>query len=430
MHRQIESLPRVNTFLDSIKRNSASTAVGYKTGLVYFQEILSKRYSQTLETILPLLCKEQIDVYTVLDQFINFMLTEKKVSAVSINQYLNGIRSFLAYYDVYVIPAKFKRKVKVPKVYREEEQPLDAKDIRQILLNCHNRRLKAYLLVLASGGLRAAEAGAIRICDIDFSIQPTKIHVRKEYAKTRVARDIYISNEATKYLKDWINYKHTTNILGNSRSITDNHDHTEDKKKQSDYLIFQVQLNNPNVTPHSIYNKLVDQFQQLLEVAGFSERKEGMKRRKITLHSFRRFVKTIISDCAGKEYSEWFLGHAKSPYYVSKSEVRAAAYADKCMKYLTFLDYATLEVAEKRVEAQLVQKDKEIELMKERFELLQQKQNNDIAELKVAFEFLKNKDNAQVIGDPSSEVISDDRGIPKKIKFSTMTNSATCGIAK
>jgi hypothetical protein len=45
----------------------------------------------------------------------------------SINQYLNGIRSFLAYYDVYVIPAKFKRKVKVPKVYHEEEQPLDIK---------------------------------------------------------------------------------------------------------------------------------------------------------------------------------------------------------------------------------------------------------------------------------------------------------------
>jgi integrase len=367
MHREVESLPRVITFLDSIKRNSASTAVGYKTALVYFQEILSKRYSHTLESILPIFCKEQIDVYTVLDQFINFMITEKKVSAVSINQYLNGIRSFLAYYDVFVIPAKFKRKVKVPKVYREEEQPLDAKDIRQILLNCHNRRLKAYLLVLASGGLRAAEAGAIRLCDIDFSIQPTKIHVRKEYAKTRVARDIYISDEATKYLKDWINYKHTTNILGNSRSITDNHDHIEDRKKKSDYLIFQVQLNNPNVTPQSIYRKLLDQFQQLLEVAGFSERKEGMKRRKITLHSFRRFVKTTISDCAGKEYSEWFLGHAsKSSYYVSKPDVRAATYADKCMKYLTFLDYSTLEATGKNIEAKLSEKEKEIQLLRQR----------------------------------------------------------------
>ncbi len=40
------------------------------------------------------------------------------------------------------------------------------------------------------------------------------------------------------------------------------------------------------------------------------------RRRKITLHSFRRFVKTVISDQVGQDYSEWFLGHAKSPYYI------------------------------------------------------------------------------------------------------------------
>jgi hypothetical protein len=39
------------------------------------------------------------------------------------------------------------------KVAREDEEPLDAKDIRKILLACDIRRLKAYLLVLASGGI-------------------------------------------------------------------------------------------------------------------------------------------------------------------------------------------------------------------------------------------------------------------------------------
>jgi hypothetical protein len=69
--------------------------------------------------------KGLINIYEILEKFITFMQKKKKISAVSINQYLNGIRSFLAYYDVYVIPAKFKRKV--PKVYSEEEQPLDIK---------------------------------------------------------------------------------------------------------------------------------------------------------------------------------------------------------------------------------------------------------------------------------------------------------------
>jgi integrase len=83
----------------------------------------------------------------------------------------------------------------MPRLLREDEQPLDAIDIRKILLNCNNRRLKAYLLTLASGLMRAVEATAIRLKDIDFAVSPTRIHIRPEYAKTRMARDIYISDE-------------------------------------------------------------------------------------------------------------------------------------------------------------------------------------------------------------------------------------------
>jgi integrase len=74
-----------------------------------------------------------------------------------------AVRSYLAYYDIDTIPSKFKRKVKMPKMYREDEEPLDASDIRKILLACNNRRLKSYLLVLASGGMRAIEGLAIRL---------------------------------------------------------------------------------------------------------------------------------------------------------------------------------------------------------------------------------------------------------------------------
>jgi integrase len=75
-----------------------------------------------------------------------------------------------------LIPSKFRRKVKIPKMYREDE-PLDVSDIRKILLSCNNRRLKIYLLVLASGCMRTAEALAIRLKDIDFIVSPTKVHI-------------------------------------------------------------------------------------------------------------------------------------------------------------------------------------------------------------------------------------------------------------
>ena len=163
-------------------------------------------------------------------------------------------------------------------------------------------------------------------------LKPTKIHIRKEYAKTRVGRDVYITDEATKYPNDWIYFKYRVTYDSNDdvsyhgSAVNDDNDNSQKRlyhiiKQKPDSLVFQVKLNNSHVTPQSIYEKLVKGFQQVLEVAGFSERKEGMKRRKITFHSFRRFVKTTISDCAGKEYSEWFLGHAKSSYYVSKLQI-------------------------------------------------------------------------------------------------------------
>jgi len=67
-------------------------------------------------------------------------------------------------------------------------------------------------------------------------------------------------------------------------------------------------------TPTTIYVKVLTEFEKLLSVAGLDERKDGkQRRRKITLHSFRRFVKTVISDQTNTDYSEWFLGHNKSP---------------------------------------------------------------------------------------------------------------------
>jgi integrase len=260
------------------------------------------------------------------------------------------LKSLLAYYDIDIIPSKFKRKVKMPKSYREDEEPLDVSDIRKILLACNNRRLKTYLLVLASGGMRAVEALAIRLKDIDFTVTPTKIHIRKEYSKTKTARAIYISDEATHYLKQWINWKYNNE--------------ERPRIKEDDDLVFTVHRTK---SPTTVYVKVLTEFEKLLSVVGLDERKDGkQRRRKITLHSFRRFVKTVISDQTNTDYSEWFLGHNKSPYYTKKEPERREIYATKCMKYLTFLDYTTLEATGKNIESKLSEKEKEIQLLRQR----------------------------------------------------------------
>jgi integrase len=351
----VKSLPKVAAFLKSISRNSISSGKMYLTGLVYFQTFLSNEFPrQSIEEILLSISEQKIDLYKLFDGFAAFLLSHK-LSVSSIKLYVVALRSYFAYYDIDVVPSKFKRKVKMPKAYKEDEEALDVQDIRNILLVCNNRRLKAYILVLASGGFRAVEALAIRLKDIDFSSSPTKIHVRKEFSKTRVSRDVYISDEATKFLNDWIKWKYRDK--GNKWT----------KTPALDDLVFRAYSATYDSNPRYIYFKIISEFQKLLSIAGLDERKEdGLgRRRKITLHSLRRFVKTVISDQVGQDYSEWFLGHSKSPYYTKKEPDRRQIYATKCMKYLTFLDYSTLEATGKNIESILTEKEQEIQTLRQ-----------------------------------------------------------------
>ncbi|HKG86744.1 MAG TPA: site-specific integrase [Nitrososphaeraceae archaeon] len=369
--KQIELLPKVKIFLDSISRNSIKSKNSYSSGLSLLQNFLNAeeqkhRYQGcNCETILQHLSENKVNVYELLDSFVSYILaTKPEITPNSISLYLTAIRSYFAFYDIDVIPSKFRRKVKVPKLYREDEEPIDVNDIRKILLNCNNRRLKSYLLVLASGGMRPVEGTAIRLKDIDLLASPTKVHIRKEYAKTKVSRDIYISDEATQYLKQWIDWKYRdkTKEEGKGQSKGQN------KILNLQDLVFSIYSIKREPNPHNLYVKLLEEFQKLLAVTGMAERKENgiHKRRKITPHSFRRHAKSVISNQVNQDYSEWFLGHSKSPYYTIKEAERREIYTTKCMKYLTFLDYTTLEETGKNIEAKLSEKEKEIQLLRQR----------------------------------------------------------------
>jgi integrase len=353
---EIKLIPKVKTFLESISRNSKGSEKAYAAGLVCFDNSLKEKYpNYNPELILEPIKKNEINIYELFDNFVAFLINSG-LSVSSIRLYVAAIRSYFAYYDIDIIPSKFKRKVKMPRFYREDEEPLDVGDIRNILLHCNNRRLKSYLLTLGSGGMRALEALAIRLKDIDFSVRPTKIHIRREYAKTKVSRDIYISDEATNYLKEWIEWKYR-----------DKGDEWT-RIQEPDDLVFSVYKVKNEANPIHLYYKMISEFQRLLAVIGLDERKEGgkQKRRKISLHSFRRYVKSVISNQVNQDYSEWYLGHSKSPYYTIKEVERREIYRNKCMKYLTFLDYEILEATGKGIEAKLSEKDKEIQLLHQR----------------------------------------------------------------
>ena len=76
---------------------------------------------------------------------------------------------------------------------------------------------------------------------------------------------------------------------------------------------------------------------------GICAREDGNERRRqITLHSFRRFVKTTISDLGYADYSEYFIGHSGSTYWRKKDSEKTEIFR-KIEPYITFLNVHQLE---------------------------------------------------------------------------------------
>jgi hypothetical protein len=135
---------------------------------------------------------------------------------------------------------------------------------------------------------------------------------------------------------------------------------TPDRKEND--LIFAVYQNTRTPNPDGIYDDIVKSFAKTLDRMGKGEREEGNgnRRREITLHSFRRFVKTTISDLGYSDFSEWFIGHSGSTYWTKKESEKTEIFR-KVEPYLTFLDFAKLEAKGADVETKLQDKDKQIE---------------------------------------------------------------------
>jgi hypothetical protein len=154
-----------------------------------------------------------------------------------------------------------------------------------------------------------------------------------------------------------------------------------EKPFSPDDLFFSTGRREISSNPY-LYHTVHECFAQLLDSNGFKTRTEDGKRRQFTLHSFRRFVKSTISDLGYQDYSEWFIGHAGSTYY-RKTEAEKLQIFKKVEPYLTYLDYSELEAHGADIETKLSEKDSEIQAMKLKYE---QDMQNMRQEMEIKFQ--------------------------------------------
>ena len=213
-----------------------------------------------------------------------------------------------------------------------------------------------------------------------------------------------MTKEVVEQIKLWIDYKYRKRrICHKDKQTGENITEYRTPEKKSNELIFSLyQTDTPR--PEIMYNNMGAIFAKTLDRIGMGSREDGNEiRRQITLHSFRRWVKSTISDLGYTDYSEFFIGHVGSTYWRKKDNEKAEIFM-KIEPYLTFLNVPQLE----RQGADLQTK---IEKLEDINQLLRNKYNEkeeQIKKLEESVSFLADRFNAFLLSQPENKILYDD----------------------
>jgi len=335
----------ITSYIKNVSTMNKTTAYHYFSRLKDFKNFIADEYDSRLsiDNLLLKIKKGDQDPYDLLNGYAAYM-KNRNISALTIKQRIVTVKNFFEYCDIDISPRRFKLKVKLPRIIRKKKEAISKEEIIEILNVCDNIRLRTYIILLAATGMHAVEALSVRIKDIDFDSNPARLFVRGEFTKTKTDRTIFLTKEAAQQLKSWLDYKHRTRRVCHQdkqmgKVITEYR--TPDKKGTD--LVFAVYQDSNIPNPDFLYDDIGRSFANTLDRSGKGEREDGNhRRRQITLHSFRRFVKTTISDLGYADFSEWFIGHSGSTYWTKKDAEKAEIFR-KIEPYLTFLNIPQLE---------------------------------------------------------------------------------------
>ena len=343
MKSDLESLIK---FTNSVSVGNQNTAKTYYSRLLFFARFAKEKYGRILDEMIQKLRDNEYNPYDVLNGYCFFLKNNYNLSSSTFRDKIITAKTFLEFNDIEISPKKFKLKVRFPKPVFRHKEAIDKEDIIRILNGCSDLRLKTYVMLLSSTGLRATEALSIRVKDLNIGFNddcPSKAIIRGEYTKTKVDRYVFLTKEMEHQMKIWLDYKYRRRRICHIDKETGKNicEYRTPEKKPNDLIFSIYQIDKPR--PELLYFNLAHIFSITLDRIGMGDREDGNQlRRKITLHSFRRFVKTTISDLGYSDYSEWFIGHSGSTYWRKKDNEKAEIFK-KIEPYLTFLNIPQLE---------------------------------------------------------------------------------------
>jgi hypothetical protein len=365
----------------------------------------------------------------VQDNFMRFILFQKErakreeISESTISNYYKATKLFCEMNDLDIGWKKIARGLPVGRRAANDRAPT-LEEIQK-LVEYPDRRLKPIIYTMVSSG--------IRIGAWDYMLWKHVTPIQNEQGEVIAAKLLvypgdqeeyytFVTPEAYIALKEWMDFRasYGEKISGESWLMRDLWQ-TSNMKYGAKFGL----ATSPKRLKSSAIKRLIERAlweQGIRHILSPGRNRHEWK----AAHGYRKYYKSHAEQVMRPINVETTMGHDIG---VSKAYWKPVV-REVMQDYLKAIDLLTINGDKRHFQNQIVELKERSRDSENIIQTKLQEKDKDIAELKAAVKFLMNKANAAAIADPSSELISDEKGFPKKVKFAAVTNSAIGEVEK
>lgn len=261
------------------------------SSLYAFDQFIHSKYFDNEDNFL-VKCKvgDEQNKYILLDDMVQFWYESKK-APTTIRVYFTFVRAYLRRHGIKTDADDVNDYVKFPKVVDENRSPL-TKDHIKLILSVSNPKYRALFLFLGSTGMRIGEALECCISWLDFSLydqfKVVLVNIPALATKTQSERFTFMTDQAYQALKPYL-----------------------DTKLSPTQHVFDFN-----------YGSVAECIKRVRVKLGLNE-KYVSRFHKITIHSFRSYVITILDDKVHPSFRKFLVGHKSKYKYYRKTPTEA-----------------------------------------------------------------------------------------------------------
>lgn len=307
--------------------------------------------------------------YIILQQYAAWLkknrLDTEQNNARTVKNKLSWTRTLFETKFIPISSTLYKKLVKSAKPEDPDLSPVDKKVVRQVITSLPDPRLQSVGMWYASMGWRATESLAMRNLNFEglnlktlkFDELPAFVNTSGKAAKTKKGKRRQLTAEMAHQIERLLAWKYRERTINRKINGKWVRVKVKPEPKPEDRL-FTVLWTGDNKAMKGKEVKLVNAYNRTAQnVRDAVDRldigyEENGKRRKVTLHTLRRYCYTTCNRINGSDYAKYHIGRKVHEYDKRTSEQIAEDFA-KVEPFLTLLDTADVEKQQKALQHQL-----------------------------------------------------------------------------